>query len=235
MQNSGGTAMYLCSLWIVFLLIPAGGFTQTVSSASLQGAVTDPSGARIPDATVQITGPGGQQRKTTDATGQYAFAALRPGTYLIRVIARNFSVEEKPDVAINGAVALDFQLQIADASAVINVEAESDKVRVNVDPDANASAIVIAGKDLDSLSDDPDELAQQLQTLAGPGAGPQGGQIYIDGFAGGPPPKSAIREVRINANPFSAEYDSFGFGRIEILTKPGADAFHGQFSEQYNN
>ena len=43
------------------------------------------------------------------------------------------------------------------------------------------------------------------------------------------PPKSAIREIRINQNPFSAEFDRLGYGRIEILTKPGTDKLHGQF------
>jgi hypothetical protein len=90
--------------------------------------------------------------------------------------------------------------------------------------------VVITGKDLDALSDDPDELQSELQALAGPSAGPNGGQIYIDGFTGGQlPPKSSIREIRINQNPFSAQYDRMGFGRIEILTKPGTDKIHGQF------
>ena len=75
-------------------------------------------------------------------------------------------------------------------------------------------------KDLEALSDDPDELSNELSALAGPSAGPNGGQIYIDGFTGGQlPPKSAIREIRINQNPFSAEFDKIGYGRIEILTK----------------
>src|SRR5206468_3735184 len=56
-----------------------------------------------------------------------------------------------------------------------------------------------------------------------------GGQIYIDGFTAGQlPPKSSIREIRINQNPFSAEFDKLGYGRIEIFTKPGTDKFHGQ-------
>ncbi len=58
--------------------------------------------------------------------------------------------------------------------------------------------------------------------------GPNGGSIYIDGFSGGQlPPKESIREIRINQNPFSAEYDKLGFGRIEILTRPGTDHFRG--------
>jgi len=107
---------------------------------------------------------------------------------------------------------------------------------VSVEAGGNASAIVIKGKDLDALSDDPDELSSELTALAGPSAGPNGGQIYIDGFSGGQlPPKSAIREIRINQNPFSAEFDKLGYGRIEILTKPGTDKLHGQFFLQGND
>ena len=78
------------------------------------------------------------------------------------------------------------------------------------------------------LSDDPDDLENDLMALAGPAAGPNGGQIFVDGFSNGQlPPKDSIREVRINSNPFSAEFDRIGFGRIEILTKPGTDRLHG--------
>src|SRR6202011_301124 len=88
--------------------------------------------------------------------------------------------------------------------------------------------LVLKGADLDALSDDPDDLASDLQALAGPAAGPNGGQIFIDGFSGGRlPPKESIREIRINSNPFAAEYDRLGFGRIEIFTKPGSDRFRG--------
>jgi uncharacterized membrane protein YgcG len=90
---------------------------------------------------------------------------------------------------------------------------------------------VLSGKDLEALPDDPDELQSDLEALAGPSAGPNGGQLYIDGFTAGQlPPKSSIREIRINQNPFSAEYDKLGYGRIEIFTKPGTDKFHGQLS-----
>jgi len=109
------------------------------------------------------------------------------------------------------------------------VNAES--TTVDTSPDSNANAVVLKGKDLDALSDDPDELSNELQALAGPSAGPNGGQIYIDGFTGGQlPPKSSIREIRVNQNPFSAQYDRLGYGRIEILTKPGTDKLHGSIN-----
>jgi hypothetical protein len=49
------------------------------------------------------------------------------------------------------------------------------------------------------------------------------------------PPKESIREVRVNQNPFSAEFDKVGFGRIEIFTKPGADKYHGQGFFDFTN
>ena len=112
----------------------------------------------------------------------------------------------------------------------------SDASQVSVDSDANGSSTVIKGKDLDALSDDPDELSSELTALAGPAAGPNGGQIYVDGFTGGQlPPKSSIREIRVNQNPFSAEYDKLGFGRVEVFTKPGTDKPHGSLSIQGND
>jgi hypothetical protein len=117
-----------------------------------------------------------------------------------------------------------------------NLNVSDQGIGVDTSAENNATQIVLSGKDLDALSDDPDELESDLQALAGPSAGPNGGQIYIDGFTGGQlPPKSSIREIRINQNPFSAEYDKLGYGRIEVFTKPGTDQYHGQFSVMGNS
>jgi hypothetical protein len=112
----------------------------------------------------------------------------------------------------------------------------TDTVSLSVHSDSNASSTVITGAALDALSDDPDELQSELQALAGPSAGPNGGQIYIDGFTGGQlPPKSSILAIRINQNPFSAQYDQLGYGRIEIITKPGTDTYHGNLMTMFGD
>src|SRR5258707_8692987 len=101
---------------------------------------------------------------------------------------------------------------------------EDDAPSVSVSSANNASAVTLQGDDLQALSDDPTDLEADLQALAGPSAGPSGGAIYVNGFSGGTlPAKESIREIRINQNPFSPEYDKLGYGRIEILTKPGSD------------
>ena len=101
------------------------------------------------------------------------------------------------------------------------------------EPANNASATVLGGDDLQALSDNPDDLIAELIAIAGPSAGPGGASVFIDGFSGGQAlSKESIREIRINQNPFSAEYDRLGTGRIEILTRPGTNQFHG--SESFN-
>jgi hypothetical protein len=208
---------------------------QSVPATSLRGIITDPSGARIPRAAVQLRVPSGEQAQTTDANGQYAFAGITPGKYDVQITAQAFKVEQKQGFNISGPATLNVQLALEEQTEVVNVQ-EDATATVSTDPDSNASATVLGKNELDALSDDPDELAQQLQALAGPGVGPQGGQIYTDGFSGGtPPPKSSIREIRINSNPWSAEYDQPGNGRVEILTNPGGDTDHGLFSVQFNN
>ena len=208
------------------------------NSASLRGTVTDPSGAVVPGALIQLRGqlrgpgPGREQRARTGNTGQYAFPSLVPGTYQIRVTAKGFSIMWKKDFAVGAASVCDVEMAIQGEAQVIDVD---DQLRrISADPDWNGSAVVMRERQIGVLSDDPDELALQLQALAGPAPGPNGGQMYVDGFTGGNlPPKSSIREVRINSNPFSPEYDQPGFARVEIFTKPGSDSVRGQAFAQY--
>lgn len=211
-------------------------FAQT-TSGTLRGRVTDPSKAVVPSAVVTATNPEGKTFTVqTDHQGDFQFTRLAPGSYNVSVQAKGFAVDQEPNVTITSGQTqeLDIALQIEVEEQ--HVEVQEETPAVSVSPENNASTLVLKGKDLDALSDDPDELSSELQALAGPSAGPNGGQIYVDGFTSGQlPPKSAIREIRINQNPFSAEYDKLGYGRIEIFTKPGTDNYHGQFMMNGNS
>jgi hypothetical protein len=206
-------------------------------TASLHGQVADPTGAVIPGATISLTTPDGHTvaRVTSGADGSYQIANLPPGTYIVLVVAPGFAPLDSRAITLAGSQSRTFNATLKIQTAQQNVQVTSETPTVSVDPDANANSVVIKGADLDALSDDPDELSNELTALAGPAAGPSGGQIYIDGFTGGQlPPKSAIREIRVNQNPYAAQFDKLGFGRVEILTKPGSDKYHGQFFIQGN-
>jgi len=229
-QKIARVAPTLFAVLLALLLASPGLYAQT-AGGTLRGQVTDPSGSAIANATVIVTTPtGGAITGATNRDGIYEIKNLAPGKYGVKVISQGFAAFETSNVEV-----LTGQTQKLDAPLTIEVREEKVTVTdqaaaaLDTNPANNAGAIVLQGKDLEALSDDPDDLQSDLQALAGPSAGPNGGQIYIDGFTGGQlPPKASIREIRINQNPFSAEYDKLGYGRIEILTKPGTDQWHGQ-------
>ncbi len=226
-------SIYRCIVCVGALLVAAAAGNARQSSTgtgTLHGQVTDPSGAAVASATVLVTTPSGAATTaSTNRDGIFDVTGLAPGKYGVKVVAQGFTTFDQADVEITAGQAQKLTVSLTIEVQEEKVEVTDTTTKVDVNPANNAGAIVMQGKDLESLSDDPDELQSELQALAGPSAGPNGGQIYIDGFTAGQlPPKASIREIRINQNPFSAEYDKLGYGRIEILTKPGTDQFHGQ-------
>jgi hypothetical protein len=226
----------LCLL-LAALALPSCAAAQT---GTLHGTVQDPSGAVVPNATItaiSLTGGGVQPLQTkSGADGQYAFRSIAPGSYSVTATAKGFAPLTIPSFTLAAGQARELNLPLAIAVEQQEVTVSGQNQGVNINSDQNSNAMVIKGSDLDALSDDPDELQNELQALAGPAAGPNGGQIYIDGFEGGQiPPKSAILEIRVNQNPFSAEYDRIGYGRVEIITKPGTQKFQGSVSSFGNS
>jgi hypothetical protein len=215
-------------------------FAQTTAQTGtgiIRGQVTDPSAAAVVGASIIVTAADGTSlAATTNRDGVFELKNVAPGKYTVEVIAKGFALYKNDAVQVAAS-----QVQQLTISLTIEVEQQQvtvtgDSGAVDVSPTNNAGAIVINGAALDALPDDPDELQTDLTALAGPSAGPNGGQFYIDGFTAGQlPPKSAIREIRINQNPFSAQYDKVGYGRIEIFTKPGTDKWHGGFSVNGND
>jgi hypothetical protein len=223
-------SVFIFAILILAITIAPAAAQSQPAAGTLRGQVTDPSGAVVANAAVGVLMSGGQTHTAVSSkTGAYEISNLPPGKYTVTANAQGFAIFIQNDVAVTAGqtaqfnIALDINVQ----QEKVNVEAEGPTLDVN--PANNASAVILRGKDLEALPDDPDELLSDLQALAGPSAGPNGGQLYIDGFTAGElPPKSSIREIRINQNPFSAEYDKLGYGRIEVFTKPGTDKFHGQ-------
>jgi hypothetical protein len=216
----------------LFFILTAALVAAQQTRGSLRGSITDELGAVIVGANVTLTDAGGVQKKTTtNGEGGYTFAGLAPGKYTLQAVAPGFAPSDSKEVEISGA------RQTMDLTLHVTIEEKVTIAETAVSTEAtnNANQTVIAGKDLDALPDDPDELAAALQALAGPSVGPNGGQIFIDGFTGGSlPSKDAIREIRINQNPFAAENDQPS-ARIDILTRPGTDKFRGGASVNFND
>jgi Carboxypeptidase regulatory-like domain len=206
-------------------------------TAILRGNVADPSGAVIPGAKVTATARDGKVKTATaDDKGSYGLSGLQPGEYALSASAPELATQQPVTISLHtGTQTLNLQLNVMSESENVTVQ-ENVGPTLSTEVSNNASALVLRGDDLQALADDPDDLLADLQALAGPSAGPNGGSIFIDGFSDGEiPPKESIREIRINSNPFSPEYDTLGYGRIEIFTKPGTDRFHGELHYNYAN
>jgi hypothetical protein len=204
---------------------------QSGAGALLRGIVTDSSGAYVPNAKITLTDSAGASKTTNaDDLGAYRFTGLAAGEYTVQAFAPQLIL---PSTKVNyrgGIQVLNLQLRVESVVQTVDVVDDAAPT-VSTDAGNNASATVLTGNDLDAVSDNPEDMLADLQALAGPSAGPDGGSVYVDGFAGGElPPKETIREVRINQNPFSPEYDRLGFGRIDVATKPGADRFRGSLN-----
>ncbi len=217
--------LYVFPLALIVVSLPL-----CAQTATLRGQVLDESGAVVPAATVTLNGPAGVAKVTTSGSdGSYSFNGLPSGSYTVRVSAPDLTQAQPVKIVLqSGAQSLNVKMKVASVTQQVTVQ-DTGGPSVSTDPSNNSTATVLRGDDLQALSDDPDDLQSDLQALAGPSAGPEGGEIFIDGFSGGQlPSKDSIREVRINQNPFSPEFSKLGYGRIEVLTKPGTDKLHGQ-------
>jgi hypothetical protein len=206
------------------------------ATGALEVHVTDAQGGLVAGAQVTLVGPSGARRARRASPGTYSSTNLVPGPYKVTVTKEGFATFTRDSVvlAAGQTTGLDATLEVAPIEETVTVK--SPEPALGLEATNDAGTIVLKGEDLEALPDDPDEMADALQALAGPAAGPNGGQIFIDGFTGGRmPPKASIREIRINASPFSAEYDRIGFGRIEIFTKPGTDKIRGETSYRFND
>jgi len=221
---------------IAIILLIAGYVPARQTPVKIYGVVKDPAGAVVANATVSIIDAAGKEiTVNTDKAGAYELKSLSSGKYSFSVSAQGFEIYNRDILITAQNQKIDISLSIAKHEDKIEVTDQTPG-KVDTDPANNGNAIVLKEKDLAMLADDPDELTNQLKAMAGASVGGNGAQIYVDGFSGQRlPPKSAIREIRINQDPYSAEYDAPGFGRIEVFTKPGSQKFAGLISYRYND
>ncbi|HEY2383047.1 MAG TPA: TonB-dependent receptor [Terriglobia bacterium] len=226
--------LYLTFILTLILFVTSATAQQT---GRLTGSAVDSSGGVIRGATVTLMGPNNNTiaSSKTDADGKFQLDAA-PGSYALQVSADGFD-NDIEGISIAAANNRPMTVTLLIAKITQQVEVQENPNTISLAQDDNASALVLKEDDIQALPDDVDELTQYLTDLAGPRAAATGGvQFVIDGFLGGQlPPKDQIKEIRINNNPFTTEYAQAGFGRIEIITKPGTGKMRGNFNFNFRN
>lgn len=187
--------------------------------STLRVTVLDQTDAALIIAQVTITDGRGLDRTVpVDDRGVTVFENLNPGTYQVKAIADSFRPLTTPFNVRRGDNRTTLRLALATIEQSVVVQDQNAADRRD-----NGFTQTLTQDEIDSLPDDPDEMADELMRMAGPGA-----QIFVNGFRGGRlPPKDQIQQIRFHTNSFSAEYHDAGMIRIEVITKPGMGGWRG--------
>jgi hypothetical protein len=188
------------------------------ATSDLKVTVQDQTGAALIVASVTVVDAAGTPHTLqVDDHGIATFTALATGTYQLKADAESFQSYDGPITLKKGANQITLTLPLAGLNEQVVVRNSTDDVR------GNSFTSELTPQEIAELPDDPDELQQVLDQMAGPGA-----TMRVNGFTGGRlPPKSQIRSIRFRMNSFDAEYHEGGGFGIDIVTKPGMDDWKG--------
>jgi hypothetical protein len=187
--------------------------------STLRVTVLDQTEAALVIAQVTIVDARGvEQTMTVDERGVAVFENLSAGSYQVKAVADSFRPIATPFNVRRGENRTTLRLALATIEQTVVVQDQSAADRRD-----NGFTQTLSQDQIDSLPDDPDEMAEELMRMAGPGA-----QIFVNGFRGGRlPPKDQIQQIRFHTNSFSSEYHEAGMVRVEVITKPGMGGWRG--------
>lgn len=217
------TAVIACA----FVAAAAPAAAQSAAQSELRLVVVDETGAGIPQATVVVTPASGVAVTfTTDDRGLAISPVLAPGPVTVYVDFPGFEPHEGTMTLRRGAVNQTVTLKIAGLAeeVVVSDTAATDDRR------GNAMTTTLEQAEIDELPDDPEQLAQVLEQMAGAA----GATFQVNGFRGGRlPARDEIRQIRFRTNSFSADNHDAGRTQIEIITRPSVVSWNGNASLNY--
>jgi hypothetical protein len=214
----------------------AGFGSGPASAAVVRGTVADPSGAIVPNAEIDLVDGKGAVAATlhSDGEGNFQLAAPMLGDYTLIVSEAGFDTV-KTVVKLGpqpiAAPMLHIVLPISTMSTTINVNAGSGADLSSTD--ANSDTSVLSSEDLKALPIFDNDYSTAMSAFMDSGAeGTGGAGLLVDGVEANRATvsASAVQEVRINQDPYSAQYYWPGRGQMEIITRSAADHYHGQFN-----
>jgi len=215
----------------VFLTLAAEPAAQGAPQAIVTGVVQDQTGAILSGAAVDLVDTGGHvvQSATTDGSGAFRFERVAPGPYQIRATYEGFKpASTSLRVGARSPSAQRLVLSIANVTHEITV---SSAAHVEATPAGNLDAVAVDQNMLESLPVfDQDYISTLSRFLDSGSLGNTGVSIVVNGMEVSAlrVSASAVQQIKINQDPYSAEYARPGRGRIEIITKPGGQEYHGE-------
>lgn len=244
-------------------LVASVAWGQARTEGQLTGTVVDPSGATVPNATLTLTAPstGFTTTVKANASGDYTFPDLQPGTYTLTASASGFATQTYKAVVIyTGRTSnLKVQLQVGTAAQTVEVSAEGEVLETT----SNTLATTVVGDSIQNLPLNGRDALPFAQLL--PGAQMGGSQrfttydampnaainISVDGtnnnfsrfrtsttgfFTGAGLRIGAVDEMTVSTDQLGADAAAEGAATINVTIKHGTNSFHGNaFWQAYNS
>jgi hypothetical protein len=222
---------------VIALFVTAPVFAQqNAAQTQLRLVIVDQTGAGIPAANVTVTPATGEPVSFVSDEHGVAASTLVPGTVKVQVEFPGFLPFEAPLTLRRGSM---------NETVTLKIEGFKEEVVVNAatasEASKSASTTTLTQEEIDALPDDPEELADALSQLAGPG----GATFFMNGFSGGRlPNRDQIRSIRFRQNNYASDNHDAGRAQIEIITRPnttwggngnvnfGGDAFNARQPQQ---
>ncbi|MFN7962214.1 MAG: TonB-dependent receptor [Thermoanaerobaculia bacterium] len=255
-----GTALALA------LLIPGVALAQAqATGGSIEGTVTDASGAVLPGVSVTVKSPatGLSRDVVTDEKGRYRAPLLPVGTYEVTAALEGFNTVRREGLVLTlgSALEADIQLEIASSQEAIVVTAEAPVIEAT----RTHQASTVGAQQVANLPVNGRNFIDFVLTTPGVTrdvrqgdisfAGQRGtlNSLVVDGadnnntFFGqtlgrtgsGRAPyqfsQDAVQEFQVNRNAYSAEYGRAGGAVINVVTKSGTNDFRGSLFEFYRD
>lgn len=247
----------------LLLILPSMARGQARTEGQLAGTVVDPSGASVPNATLTISEPstGFTTTVNANASGDYTFPDLQPGTYTLTASANGFATKTYKTVVIYAGRTsnLPVQLKVGTSVETVEVSAQGEVLETT----SNTLATTVTGNDIQNLPLNGRDALPFAQLLPGAQVGgderfttydamPNGAiNISVDGsndnfsrfrtsttgfYTGSSLRIGAVDEVTVSTDQLSADAAGEGGMTINVTTKRGTNAFHGSaFWETYNS
>ncbi|HZQ44011.1 MAG TPA: TonB-dependent receptor [Acidobacteriaceae bacterium] len=222
---------------------PAG---PSAAIAPVTGVVADSTGAIVPGAEVDLLDPNGAVAVAShsDGQGDFHLSAPKAGQYMLVVTAPGFDAVRRPvmvappplptaRVRVPSPITPGLHIILPLAAVATNVQVNADTGADLTAGDENNDTSVMTANDIKALPIFDNDYATAMSAFLDSGsAGTSGSGLLVDGVEAGrvPVSASAVQEIRINEDPYSAQYYWPGRGQMEIITKSAADHYHGQLN-----
>ncbi|MCU1266823.1 MAG: hypothetical protein JWM21_3141 [Acidobacteria bacterium] len=219
-------------------IILFGSFTgraqSTPARLSISGTVQDQVGATIKGALIELSAPDTTPSRSTssDQAGHFEFKQVTSGAYHLQVSFEGFEAATL-DLTVGSQTPAPLQVVLAIASLRQETTVTSEPAKISTEANDNKDTVALTEQSLSNLPVFDQDYVGAMSRFLDPGSvGTSGVSLVVNGMEvnnlGVSP--SAIKEIKINQDPYSAEYQRPGRGRIEVTTKPGSPEYHGTFN-----